>query len=34
MHSNIYDVFHSQCSHQQFSGSIATIFRVTFLLQE
>jgi len=34
MHSNVYDVFHSQCSHQHVSATIAAIFRVMLLLQE
>jgi cellulose biosynthesis protein BcsQ len=34
MHSNIYDVFHSQPSDRHVSGRIAAILRVTFLLQE
>jgi len=34
MHSNIYDVFYLQCSHQHVSGRIAAIFRVMFLSQE
>jgi len=31
---NIYDVFHSQCSHQHVSASIPALFRVVLLLQE
>jgi len=34
MHSNVYDVFHSLCSHQHVSAAIAAIFRVTLLLQD
>jgi len=34
MHSNIYDVFYSRCSHQHYLGGTPTIFRVMFLLQE
>ena len=34
MHSNIYYVFYSQCSHQRYSGGTPAIFRVMFLLQE
>jgi hypothetical protein len=34
IHFNIYDVFYSQCSHLHVSVAIATIFRVTLLLQE
>jgi len=33
MHSIVYDVFHSQFSHQHVSAAIAAIFRV-ILLQE
>ena len=34
MHSNVYDVFYSQCSHQHVSTTIAAIFRAMLLLQE
>jgi len=34
MHSNIYDVFYSQYSHQHVSVGIPAIFRVIFLLQQ
>jgi hypothetical protein len=34
MHSNIYDVLYSQCSHQHVSVGTTAIFRVIFLLQQ
>jgi hypothetical protein len=34
MHFNIYDVVHSQYSHQHVSAGIPAIFRVMVLLQE
>jgi len=34
MHFNVYDVFYSQCSHQNILASIPAIFRVMLLLQE
>ena len=34
MHSNIYNVFYSQCSHQHVLAAIAAIFSVILLVQE
>jgi hypothetical protein len=34
MYCNVYDVFYSQCSHQNVSAAIAAIFRAMLLLQE
>ena len=34
LHFNIYDLFHSQCSHQNVSAGIPAIFRVMPLLQK
>ena len=34
MHFNMYDIFHSQCSHQHLLARIAAIFRGMLILQE